>query len=120
MDIHGSQFAYLYGYVYILYDLCFMMFYAMSVLLLSICLLCRDECSTPQSNLARRAAMEAKNAPAKPITSSEDDAPKKNLIRIGRPGYKVTKSRDLQSRQRSLTFEVDYPEAGENYLDHIA
>lgn len=66
-----------------------------------------------QSNLARRAAMEAKNAPAKPITSSEDDAPKKNLIRIGRPGYKVTKSRDLQSRQRSLTFEVDYPEAEE-------
>ena len=56
--------------------------------------------------------MEAKNAPAKPITEIDEKAPKKNLIRIGRPGYKVTKSRDLQSRQRSLTFEIDYPEAG--------
>jgi hypothetical protein len=56
--------------------------------------------------------MEAKNAPSKPLTSRDEEAPKKNLIRIGRPGYKVTKSRDLQSRQRSLTFEVDYPEAG--------
>ena len=58
--------------------------------------------------------MAAKNAPAKPLTSHDETAaPKKNLIRIGRPGYKVTKSRDLQSRQRSLTFEVDYPEAGQ-------
>jgi splicing factor 3A subunit 2 len=43
-----------------------------------------------QSNLARRAAMEAKNAPSKPLTSRDEEAPKKNLIRIGRPGYKVT------------------------------
>ena len=51
----------------------------------------------------------------------------KHTIRIGRPGYKVhppslslsyfhfpcqvTKSRDLATRQRSLTFEIDYPEA---------
>eukprot|EP00607_Mallomonas_marina_P008773 CAMPEP_0182417744 /NCGR_PEP_ID=MMETSP1167-20130531/2184_1 /TAXON_ID=2988 /ORGANISM="Mallomonas Sp, Strain CCMP3275" /LENGTH=314 /DNA_ID=CAMNT_0024591495 /DNA_START=148 /DNA_END=1092 /DNA_ORIENTATION=+ len=61
-----------------------------------------------QSNLARRAAMEAKNAPAKPLAPK--DVTQKNTIRIGRPGYKVTKSRDLQSRQRSLSFEVDYPE----------
>lgn len=40
-----------------------------------------------QSNLARRAAMEARNAPAKPLAPT--DAPKKNTIRIGRPGYKV-------------------------------
>lgn len=32
-------------------------------------------------------------------------------IKIGRPGYKVTKSRELDSRQRSLLFEVDFPEA---------
>lgn len=62
-----------------------------------------------QSNLARRAAMEARNAPAKPLTTK--DAPSKKLIKIGRPGYKVTKSRDLYTRQRSLAFEVDYPEA---------
>lgn len=33
------------------------------------------------------------------------------MIKIGRPGYKVTKARDLTSNQRSLLFEVDYPEA---------
>jgi hypothetical protein len=32
--------------------------------------------------------MEARNAPAKPLAVA--DAPKKNLIRIGRPGYKVS------------------------------
>eukprot|EP01041_Mallomonas_annulata_P009974 gene9974-20736_t len=61
-----------------------------------------------QSNLARRAAMEAKNAPAKPLAPK--DVSQKSTIKIGRPGYKVTKSRDLQTRQKSLTFEVDYPE----------
>lgn len=35
----------------------------------------------------------------------------RNVIKIGRPGYKVTKARDLTSNQRSLLFEVDYPEA---------
>lgn len=35
----------------------------------------------------------------------------RNVIKIGRPGYKVTKARDLSSNQRSLLFEVDYPEA---------
>lgn len=35
----------------------------------------------------------------------------RNVIKIGRPGYKVTKARDLASNQRSLLFEVDYPEA---------
>jgi splicing factor 3A subunit 2 len=30
---------------------------------------------------------------------------------IGRPGYKVTKSRDLYTKQRCLTFEIDYPQA---------
>lgn len=40
-----------------------------------------------QSNLGRRAAMEARNAAPKPIVSKE--VLKKNIIRIGRPGYKV-------------------------------
>lgn len=35
----------------------------------------------------------------------------RNVIKIGRPGYKVTKARDLTTNQRSLLFEVDYPEA---------
>ncbi|KAJ1398887.1 hypothetical protein B484DRAFT_458417 [Ochromonadaceae sp. CCMP2298] len=63
-----------------------------------------------QYNLGRRAAMEAKNATAPRAIAKE--TVRRNVIRIGRPGYKVTKSRD-QTMQRSLTFEVDYPEAEE-------
>ncbi|KAG5182431.1 hypothetical protein JKP88DRAFT_263248 [Tribonema minus] len=62
-----------------------------------------------QTNLARRAAMEAKNAVIKPAPITVVQT--RNVIKIGRPGYKVTKSRDVHTRQRSLLFEVDYPEA---------
>ena len=41
----------------------------------------------------------------------------KAAIKIGRPGYKVTKSRDLRTKQRTLLFEVDYPQA-ENQPRH--
>ena len=64
-----------------------------------------------QTNLARRAAMEAKNAIVKPAPQTYVQT--RNVIKIGRPGYKVTKSRDVRTRQRSLLFEVDYPEADE-------
>ena len=40
-----------------------------------------------QSNLGRRAAMEAKNAPARPMEAKEQV--KRRIIKIGRPGYKV-------------------------------
>lgn len=40
-----------------------------------------------QSNLGRRAAMEAKNAAPKPMVAKE--IVKKRVIKIGRPGYKV-------------------------------
>ena len=65
-----------------------------------------------QSNLGRRAAMEAKNAAPKPIEAKETI--KRDSIKIGKPGYKVTKSRDVQTNQRSLIFEIDYPEASED------
>lgn len=64
-----------------------------------------------QSNLGRRAAMEAKNAP--PVAIAVKDLPKRKAIKIGRPGYKVTKSRDVHTRQRCLTFEIDYPDVAE-------
>jgi hypothetical protein len=41
-----------------------------------------------QYNLGRRAALEAKNANVRTATVVKD-VPKKNVIRIGRPGYKV-------------------------------
>mmetsp|Transcript_7125 Transcript_7125/g.6395 ORF Transcript_7125/g.6395 Transcript_7125/m.6395 type:complete len:218 (-) Transcript_7125:111-764(-) len=66
-----------------------------------------------QSNLGRRASLEAKNAPSKPIVSTEPT--KRKTMSIGRPGYKVIKSRDLTTNQRCLTFEIDYPEASDGF-----
>jgi len=36
--------------------------------------------------------------------------PKRNIIKIGRPGYKVTKICDPATRQLGLFFQVQYPE----------
>lgn len=41
-----------------------------------------------QYNLGRRAAMEAKNAGPRAMTTAKE-APKRNVLKIGRPGYKV-------------------------------
>ena len=64
-----------------------------------------------QQNLARRAFREA--SLSAPIAPQEPTAyvEKRHTIKIGRPGYKVTKSRDLKTKQRTLLFELDYPEA---------
>jgi splicing factor 3A subunit 2 len=35
-------------------------------------------------------------------------------VRIGRPAYQVFKSRDPESNQRCLTFEIQYPEISDN------
>jgi len=62
-----------------------------------------------QSNLAKRAARDAREqpvqpAPAKPVVKV------KKFVKIGRPGYKVTKQRIPETGQQSLLFQVDYPE----------
>lgn len=70
-----------------------------------------------QTNLARRAAKEAKEAniiqpavgPAKPLV-----APRRNIIKIGRPGYRVTKVRDPVTRQSGLLFQIQYPQIAED------
>jgi splicing factor 3A subunit 2 len=67
-----------------------------------------------QQNLARRAAKDAQAAAALPAPL-QAVTEKRHTIKIGRPGYKVTKSRDLVTKQRSLLFEVDYPEAEEGF-----
>lgn len=66
-----------------------------------------------QSNLARRAAKEAKEAPAQPAPEKPRVSVKK-FVKIGRPGYKVTKQRDPDTGQHSLLFQVDYPEIAES------
>ncbi|KAL0095077.1 hypothetical protein J3Q64DRAFT_1717203 [Phycomyces blakesleeanus] len=66
-----------------------------------------------QTNLARRASKEARDSaiaqpaigPAKPLV-----VPNRNIIKIGRPGYRVTKVRDPVTRQLGLLFQVQYPQ----------
>ena len=76
-----------------------------------------------QNNLGRRAAREEKmglaaKAPAAAAAAAaaqqhQQQQQQQAAIKIGRPGYKVTKSRDPQTNQRTLLFEVDYPQAAD-------
>ena len=69
-----------------------------------------------QNNLARRQAKEAKDSPIQPAPEKARVDIKK-FVKIGRPGYRVTKQRDPETGQQSLLFEIDYPEiAGENVV----
>ncbi|RUP51055.1 hypothetical protein BC936DRAFT_150070 [Jimgerdemannia flammicorona] len=67
-----------------------------------------------QTNLARRAARDAKDSsnvqPSLSGTNKAPLTPKKHVIKIGRPGYKVTKVRDPITRQLGLLFQIQYPE----------
>ncbi|KAI8508884.1 Splicing factor 3A subunit 2 [Branchiostoma belcheri] len=65
-----------------------------------------------QANLARRAAKEAKDSPAQPAPA-RDRVETKKFVKIGRPGYKVTKQRDPETGQQSLLYQIDYPEVVE-------
>ncbi|PSN72764.1 putative splicing factor 3A subunit 2 [Corynespora cassiicola Philippines] len=65
-----------------------------------------------QTNLARRAAKEqreGKKDEAQPGLLAGVQV-KKNVMRIGRPGYKITKVRDPGTRQNGLLFQFQYPE----------
>eukprot|EP00297_Palpitomonas_bilix_P014185 CAMPEP_0113899284 /NCGR_PEP_ID=MMETSP0780_2-20120614/19921_1 /TAXON_ID=652834 /ORGANISM="Palpitomonas bilix" /LENGTH=236 /DNA_ID=CAMNT_0000891385 /DNA_START=227 /DNA_END=933 /DNA_ORIENTATION=+ /assembly_acc=CAM_ASM_000599 len=68
-----------------------------------------------QRNLARRAAKEAKmkETSSMPLDTMQKPVMPKT-IKIGRPGYKVTKQRDSATGQLSLLFQVEYPEIEEN------
>ncbi|XP_050499102.1 splicing factor 3A subunit 2 [Diabrotica virgifera virgifera] len=68
-----------------------------------------------QANLARRAAKEAKDAPTLLQPEKPRVEPKK-FVKIGRPGYRVTKQRDAESGQQSLLFQIDYPEISDMIL----
>ncbi|XP_077227686.1 hydroxyproline-rich glycoprotein family protein [Tasmannia lanceolata] len=62
-----------------------------------------------QTNLAKRAAREAKDAPAQPQPHKRKVSLRKT-VKIGRPGYRVTKQFDSETKQRSLLFQIEYPE----------
>ena len=61
-----------------------------------------------QQNLARRAAKDAAHNPVLPMASRSIKPMK--TVKIGRPGYRVTKQLDPEISQRSLLFEIEYPE----------
>jgi splicing factor 3A subunit 2 len=72
-----------------------------------------------QQGLAKRAYMEQlkqekeqQQAAGMPVSATEtqQQQPKAKKIRIGRPAYQVFKSRDADSNQRCLSFELHYPE----------
>ncbi|KAK5076484.1 CWF complex protein sap62 [Lithohypha guttulata] len=71
-----------------------------------------------QTNLARRAAKEQKEAANKDALLNGGLMPgvqvRKNIVKIGRPGYKITKVRDPLTRQVGLLFQLLYPEIGQN------
>ncbi|PKI54953.1 splicing factor 3A subunit 2 [Punica granatum] len=62
-----------------------------------------------QTNLAKRAAREAKDAPAQPQPNKRKVNIRKT-VKIGRPGYRVTKQFDPETKQRALLFQIEYPE----------
>jgi splicing factor 3A subunit 2 len=65
-----------------------------------------------QMNLKRRAARDAllrEQHQPRARTSTDLEARRKR-IKIGKPGYRVVKQRDPESGQRSILFEVQYPE----------
>lgn len=63
-----------------------------------------------QANLARRLAKEKAEAPSQPMSASKQNVEIKKFVKIGRPGYKVTKQCDPETGQQSLLFQIDYPE----------
>jgi splicing factor 3A subunit 2 len=66
-----------------------------------------------QTNLARRAAKEealGKRKDGEGLTGANSIQIKRNIIKIGRPGYKITKTRDPVTRQLGLFFQLQYPE----------
>eukprot|EP01026_Neomeris_dumetosa_P026983 TRINITY_DN21968_c0_g1_i3.p3 TRINITY_DN21968_c0_g1~~TRINITY_DN21968_c0_g1_i3.p3 ORF type:complete len:244 (-),score=24.56 TRINITY_DN21968_c0_g1_i3:500-1231(-) len=61
-----------------------------------------------QQNLAKRAAREAAEKPAQPVPSKRT-LPMKT-VKIGRPGYRVTKEYNSETKQRALLFQIEFPE----------
>ncbi|WBW72726.1 U2 snRNP-associated protein Sap62 [Schizosaccharomyces osmophilus] len=68
-----------------------------------------------QTNLARRDAMEnrkaQRTAPVVQTGLSQSQVPlRKNIMKIGRPGYKASKIRDPETGQFGLRFQLKYPD----------
>jgi len=65
-----------------------------------------------QQNLGRRASKLAEQRGEAPVVERKKIQPRKT-VKIGRPGYKVVKQRDHESNQKSLLFQIQYPQIEE-------
>src|SRR5947209_7390664 len=65
-----------------------------------------------QTNLARRAAREQREGKGQDsfLPASMNVQVKRQTVKIGRPGYKITKIRDPLTRQQGLLFQLQYQE----------
>merc|ERR1712187_907313 len=61
-----------------------------------------------QQNLLKRSTREAQEKKSEILVKKYIECKKES--RIGRPGYRVTKQFDKDTKQRSLLFQIDYPE----------
>lgn len=61
-----------------------------------------------QQNLAKRAAKEA--AEKQVLPAPQRRVALRKTVKIGRPGYRVTKQYNPEDKTRSLLFQVEYPE----------
>lgn len=73
-----------------------------------------------QQGLARRAHLEKlkeeqEGTMGMPMAASTKPVSALHKVRIGRPAYQVFKSRDAETNQRCLSFELQYPEIEEDF-----
>ena len=61
-----------------------------------------------QTNLAKRQSKDMKDS--QPFPQPRLTVAKRRTVKIGRPGYRVTKQREAGTNQKSLLFELDYPQ----------
>ncbi|KAI5293342.1 hypothetical protein KEM52_005631 [Ascosphaera acerosa] len=74
-----------------------------------------------QTNLARRAARDEREGKADSslLPASLNVQVKRNIIKIGRPGYKITKIRDPLTRQQGLLFQLQYQEIASDVVPRV-
>jgi splicing factor 3A subunit 2 len=63
-----------------------------------------------QTNLARRAARDAKETQLMIAPTTANEVPRKVFLKIGRPGYRVTKIRDKEEGREGMMVQIHLPQ----------
>ena len=66
-----------------------------------------------QTNLARRAAREARDSAITPQKKNEQPS-KMKTIKIGKPIFRYKKQKDQETSQKQIMFEIEYPQIEPN------